>query len=217
MKKSLWAVLPLLVAGWLANVNAAPLGPVYPPPGGVSWAQVSGSSAGDAGGVVWQYTGFNDTQFGELYWGATATVTAGLDWNVNALAFAGYSGNVATWTGGSWYYNPFGGGYSYLPIQFRMTLDPLSGGAFLENPAWHGGLGAVVNNSVGDDYKVRLEFLVDYSGWRPLNSLYDGAGANSDFRGGFYYTPNVPDAGTTVGLLGFVFATLAGCRRFSKS
>jgi hypothetical protein len=187
----------------LANAaQAAIIGPVYPAPGGNNWSQVSGTSAGDAGGVLWQYSGFNGLAFDELYWGASVAnaIQAGLDGNLHVLTFLDYdlSDYDAHWYGNV-PYNYFNQYYDDVQIRFTMTLIPLSASQHLELASWDSSLGAVADNSSGGNYQARLQFEAFWDGqFRPLNEMWQSPSHDgytmTSFNGGFYYQQNtVPE------------------------
>ena len=83
------------------------IGPVFPPPGGVTFSRNPPTgSAGEAGGVTFNFSGFDFTQYDRLWWGP-ANIRAAMDGSTSAavnspgetLTFGSLSGDIATWTG----------------------------------------------------------------------------------------------------------------------
>jgi hypothetical protein len=209
--------VPIAALGVSALASATPIGPVYPPPGGVNFSS-SGGSAGNAGGVTYTFNTFDNSAFSALFWGASSSSlpAAGLDGNLNAMNFQGVSGTAATWSVVSPWFNPTTSLTTNQTILLTITIgglgtNPWIDGASVGLPS---SIGWVVDNSAGQNFTANLAFTVSSLGNAALNSLQQpsgGCGVNpctrSSFAGGFYYeAAAVPEPGALVlaglGLLG---------------
>jgi hypothetical protein len=176
-------------------------GPVYPAPGGNGFSVISGTNAGNPGGITVEYNGFSiPSGIDELYWGpdSTALPTASLDGSPDSLTFSGISGTTATWAGTTSWTNPddlvF---HPIVPIELRITLSALGANPWVLStsiadldPGPGAGTGAVTINLSpgGPTYQANVAFLADVgSGFVALNSINNGGGlTTSSFSGGFY-------------------------------
>lgn len=210
------AGLSFLMVCALANTAwATPIGPVYPPDGGVT---LSGSGVyANAGGRTNTYSNLQEDLFSELYWGAA--LGAGLNGIATPLAFASVVGDVATFEGETLLETSFptggpSGNYVVVPLQVTITLltgaSWISAGSVGLSPAL--GVIAVIP---GTSFSANIQFLADVgAGWQALNTVQQPQGRNdmtrSSFGGGFYSVPksDVPDAGGTLGLLSLAVGAL---------
>lgn len=209
------------------SAAAAPIGPVYPPPGGVTFSS-SGGSAGNAGGVNFNFSSFSPGSFSELYWGASSSnlPSAGLDGILHAMNFISFSGTQATWETTSNWYNPSTFLTTSETIRLTITISGLGATPWVSANAPAVGLpaalGAVVDDSLGSNFVANIAFTVPTEGGLALNSLQQLPSCNSqscaqsNFGGGFYYEPpqaqGVPEPGS-IGLAGLGLVGLAVVRR----
>lgn len=120
----------MVLASQVATTKAAPIGPVYPPPGGVSF---SGSgSAGQTGGRTNFYTDMNPTFYDERYWtfhtvanpyhSVTQTPTGN-------MAFSDYNPTtgVATWNSTANITWDTINGIENIPTKLVVQLQPHTG------------------------------------------------------------------------------------------
>jgi hypothetical protein len=223
------SVLALISASLLLGASlakATPVGPVYPPPGGVTFSTSGAASAADAGGKNYIFSGFNSSAYSDLYWGLSSSTltTAGLDGSVNDFTFGQVLGSTAIWKTTSSWYDPANNTNYSVKINLDITL---SGGAFWVDAASLGldpSLGVVANLSSLPSGPFLNIFNVSFVGQGPpgsglgsntaLNS-FEGA-TDSSFTGGFYYDPpassSVPDSGDTLLLLLPAILGLGLCR-----
>jgi len=184
-------------------------GPIYPPPGGVSWAP-SGTDPGDPNGLNWNYTGFNFAagDISNLYWAPLqSTIGISLD---NGQSYAGGeilqlsadpNGASAQWSGialltykldtnDPWTYNEV--------VETRYTVT-LSGNASWISPGslpseLEGDNGAVAR--ITGDFTANLfaeaKFPPDYV-WMPINEGFNAletlGSTGSSFQSGFWSEP----------------------------
>ena len=193
-------ILALLVLS-SGLVQAQVTGPVFPPEGGVTFSSIGGSP-GDSGGTDFIFIDFDPNAFNALYWGPqnAGAVAAGLDWIPHTLNFAGISGITATWAGQTNYYRPPPGPTGLctaVPVYLEITVTNLGLNPWIPAstvPGLDPNIGAVVDNSLGDDFTANLQFWADltgcYDGVVPLNTVpqYPGNRTVSEFFGGFFYS-----------------------------
>jgi hypothetical protein len=191
---------------WLLSITTPAFathifGPVYPAPGGNGFSVISGSNAGNVGGITVEYNGFSiPGGISELYWGPDAGFppTASLDGSPDTLTFSGISGTTATWAGTTSWTNPddlvF---YPSVPVELRITLSGLGGAPWVLStsipdldPGPGAGTGAVTINLApgGPTYQANLAVLANVgAGFVALNSINNGGGQTTNsFTGGFY-------------------------------
>lgn len=200
------AACGLLVASLSPATQATPVGPVYPPPGGVH-LQTSGTSAGAAGGFNFIFSGFDASAFSALYWGPAraGAVSAGLDGRTHGFSFRGFAGNQARWSSDAPLFDGFGNAHS---AQFFLTI--LTPGVAFIDPTTVGlssALGALVDDSAGLDFTANLRFEAFDGAWKPLDAIQQPPGGIawtvSEFQGGFFAVPEP-------GSLALVLAALLG-------
>ena len=134
------------------------------------------------------------------------------------MALDSYTSSAAKWTGkSSWTYIDGTGNPHTQDIDTRMTLT-LSGANFLDASSLGSTVGVLA--PVLGDYSANILFEAYFGttiGWKPVNDGYNsfhhpaGVGTETNFLGGFYYTPvPVPAA---VWLFGSGLAGLVGLKR----
>ena len=214
MKKSLISIISLtFLVLTFSPAFAVFIGPMYPPPGGVTWAP-SGSDPGDLNGFNWNYTNFDFVtgNIYNLYWAPLEDIIA-ITLNDQTEGDRSYTGAEilqlsadpngasAVWTGSSsltykldtndpWTYDEV--------IETRYTVT-LSGNASWINPGplpsgieEHNGAVAYVTG----DFTANLQAEANFPnlGWMPINEGFNfletlGFSA-SNFGTGFWYEPD---------------------------
>ena len=196
--------------------SAVPTGPVYPPPGGVTFSGSGAASAGDPGGRNFNFSTFDPGSFSELYWGASSAnlPAAGLDGILHPMSFAGVSGTQSWWETTSNWTNPTTNVTTLETIRLLITITGLGTSPWVDatTVGLPASLGWVVDNSSGGNFSANLSFIVPTEGGQALNALQQFPGcsgnpcARSSFAGGFYYVDPVPEPGTLalagLGLIG---------------
>lgn len=199
------ALVLLLTVG--CSAFAAPVGPVYPPPGGVDW---SGSGSGLLGTATWEYSNHDATGLSGLYFGLNQVdygeLGAGLNGTADPFTFFGVSGTTAEWRASTIWENAV----TLIPqsalTRLTMTVTGLGSNPWttdltsigLDNTATFGDLGAVVDNSSGSDFTLQWSIEADVgSGWQSINSIQqhftnDGNTRSSFATGYFYEAAPVP-------------------------
>ena len=208
-----------LLASAQAVANPDPLtGPVYPPPGGVTFS-TNGILPINSGRVA-TYQNFDLSQTDQLYFGIVSA-GLGMDGNIGPTEMLTYNSTLSNLAGGVAVYsgtttvNNAGQDqlvYDLLTLTFTdLSSNPL---ALTINPDAGGGLFPVLNVQGG--YNVGESFTASSTG---LPGSYQAAGAyfnglqtpnipnllQSSLSGGFYYSvASVPEpASWTLMLLGF--------------
>lgn len=195
-----------LFALWLAVLalpaHAQIVGPVYPPPLGVTLTSSAPPNSGAIsrpGGVTWTYSALGLPSVSTTWWGAApGGVKQDFDGNPSPppMVFASSTANTIRYTGTT----SFIGGPSMF-LRFTMTfsgpgsvqtavaagIDPSVGAVFKLDP---GATGFVVN--------LLFEASYDNNTWVPSLDVYDNqpnkppGSALSSFDSGFYYNNNPP-------------------------
>lgn len=221
----------VLLAAASMQLQAAPIGPVYPAPGGNDWVS-NGVSAFD-GTAVWSYSNFNLAGIDELYFGLNQVdyglAGAGLNGSADPFSLTSAVGSTAIWEAATLWDNPGVAGTGLTPATTRLTMT-VSGGLSwttdlasigLDDIGTYGPLGAVVDNSAGADFD--LTWMVEAntgSGWQAINLVqqpsYTNEATRSSIATGFYYVetpdPGVPLPATPL-LLGLGLVALGVSRR----
>ncbi|WP_422041269.1 hypothetical protein [Roseibium sp.] len=189
------------------GAQAAPAGPVYPAPGGNNF---SGNGVSGANGLaVWNFSNFDTSGLSELYYGLNQVdygpTGAGLNGSADPLNFSGVSGTTATWTGTTTWLNSINLNPTNAATRLTMTVSGLGANPWITDLAsigldeigTFGALGAVVNNSAGQDFTLSWAIQADVgNGWQALNSIsqhptQDGK-TRSSIATGFYSVSVVP-------------------------
>ena len=198
-------------------VNATPTGPVYPAPGGNAFSFGPGTSAGDPGGIDFNYSSFVGSSFSNLYWGvdSSALPAAGLDGTYNPMAFSGDSGTTATWDVTSVYTNPMTLVTSTDTIQLAIDVTGLGTTPWImaTSVGLPGTIGAVVDDSAGSNFTANIAFTDVSQGGIAINQLLQPTSSDltvSSFNGAFYYNPPVVSSTPEPGTLVLMGASLIG-------
>ena len=209
-------VVAFSVLGGASVAGAALIGPEWPAPGGTTYSATG--EPGKTGGLTFSYTGFDPTQYSELYWGPWDGAPIGASLNgqeIDAsemMTFSTFSGNTAVWTGAStWSYFSGNTLYSDRPILTRMTVTT-NPSSFVDASALGASVGVLA--PVTGDYSANILFEANFFGnWLPIDVGYNmyqtlpGSGTGVSFNGGYYHTP-VPLPGAVLlfssGLLGLL-------------
>jgi hypothetical protein len=222
MLKNVLAIGCIMLVAEIAEASVA--GPEYPAPGGNGWSSGGGSSV-KSGGVTYSYSGFHSGEFTDLYWGAwsSTTTSAGLDGVLHTLTFSQVTGNVATWTGTTNWYDHTTGRTQTVNTQLQISITNGTG-------SWvsAASLGLTErsdylwNTEGGHSFDANLLFSGNTgAGLVPLGDIPVGSSSShlmvSSFSGGFYYTPpaTVPEPSTIAiwSLLGAAGAVRCRLRR----
>lgn len=177
------------------------LGPGYPAPGGNTF------SAGS-------YSGFDFSQFGQLWWGpfVTAALDGVVDQPGETLSVVSVAGNVATWQGSAGVATASGP----VTVTTRLTVT-LSGAAsaWIVPVGFPAGAPDRVTEITGDFSRTLLwQGSLDGVNFTGLNSLYDtlhstqscdGGCVKTNASGVFYHTASVPGPMIGAGLPGLAF------------
>jgi hypothetical protein len=235
---------PIVLAGLVAcllvtSAQAAIIGPVYPPPGGTSWAP-SGPGLGNTGGTTWTYSALNPSQYTDLYWSIQSTPTSAL----NGGNFAGLGAKQQNITSlnpgqvilsGTTVFDLSNG--ENRTLQTRTVITALSGGSFQSPPVgMTGSEGFALNvNTAATSFSVNIEMQTFWNGggyggvnptagWYATNTLYNLLntrfnGTQTSVSGGLWYeeleqVQGVPEPATlTMFGLGALGLGFAGYRR----
>lgn len=195
------------------------LGPVYPPPGGVTLNTV-GNSMADSGGVSFEFSDFDLSAVTAMAWGAdsgqpvilafdSVPDAAGefLTYDSTASDFAN---GIIRWTGMAefQYRDPstFALVTDTVPTRLTVAVFDAAGPAMMADaansglPANIGGAALVADNYVTGGttgpFVAHLEMEAFFNGsWTAANTLFNlfntplGHGVVTSFYGGFYYVP----------------------------
>jgi len=203
------AVLSLtLLVSFAVTANAAPIGPVFPPPGGATTA-TSGPGLGVTGGLSRIYTlgdpsgaSYSDLWFS--FFNILLPAFSGVTPTNQGVAAPVIVGNTTTWAGlNLWTIDVNPGSDVIVPVRFRMsTFDNLNNPLNMipsgSVPGLGGSAGAVVH--VGLLPSFRVDFGVEaFNGvsWVGVDTFYDGVQNNvqclngpcvqKSINGGFWY------------------------------
>ena len=205
-KKSI--VLITLMVMTVSPALAILSGPIYPPPGGVTWAP-SGTDPGDPNGLDWNYTGFNFAagDISNLYWAPLkSTIGISLDNGQNYTGgeildlSADPNGASAQWSGTSlltYKLNTTDPWTYYETVETRYTVT-LSGNASWISPGslpaeLEGDNGAVAQ--ITGDFTANLFAEANFPslGWMPINEGFNAletlGSTGSSFSSGFWSEP----------------------------
>jgi hypothetical protein len=188
-----------------------PTGPAYPPPGGVTFT--SSGNSGSAGGEVYNFSNFNFSQFGSLWWGPTnasdlpADSSAGIQ-NVNAPGYMTFSGYDSTATGlnnsggyvwnstANWTFDSLNDGVVNVPTRFVLNFAGNANPTTKAMAAIPSGDPAEEVANITGNFQGNFVFEADFQGtWRPVLDFYNsahcisGCGVDTSADFGFWSTP----------------------------
>lgn len=185
--------LTLLLSFAVATAQAAPIGPSYPPPGGLTYTPLGGSSGAD-GGITHQYTNFvPGGNYSDLWYGILdGILPVGLFLPLSSTSGGGTRqavtsgptivGNDAYWNGNQqWTIQTVSGTSSYN-VRFHLsTFDTFGFDANLITagsvPGLTGSEGAILNVAGGllsTGFRANWAFEVEYAPglWRGVDSFF---------------------------------------------
>lgn len=127
--KQLWILCALLLVAispaWATTYTMG-----FPPPGGVTFSQ-SGPGSGAVNGETFSYTGFNSSQYHQLYWGLNSVANVNEGTPNGNMQFQGYNSTtgIAVWTSTSnWVFtSPINLGCCTTATQLLVQLQPFTG------------------------------------------------------------------------------------------
>jgi hypothetical protein len=211
----------LLAAALLAaEGHAAPDGPTYPPPGGVTFAASgNGASAGQAGGRTNFYTSLDSEAYGDLYWTFVSIDNPrhSSQSDTGDMVFAGFDPGtgIATWnsTANMVWSTAFGvqSVATKVIVQFQpysgINSGPLGTGWLVPTTAEAAEIDSLPSTNwalagiEGENFQVWYQFQT--ASGSPLLSYYDnshslGGSVATGVTGGFYSTVPEPGAGLLV-------------------
>ena len=200
LSRSSWVVLACLVMA-TSELHAGPIGPVYPPPGGVTW---NGSGNGLTGTATWNYSNFDVSGLQSLYFGLNqvnyGAIGAGLNNVANPFTSVSVSGQTATFSASTSWLNPSTLVTQAASTRLVMTVSGLGANPWttnlasigLDNTGTYGNLFAVVDNSSGQNFTLNWAIQANTgSGWQAINTVQQHSShtgfTRSNFATGFYY------------------------------
>jgi hypothetical protein len=221
--KNVLVILMILVIGFASSASAVMEGPLWPAPGGTFYS--TSGNAGTTGGMTISYSGFDSTQYSELFWGAWEGAPIGASLNgldittAELMTFSGIAGNTATWTGStswSWYSGNYLNYNSPIATRLTVKVTPMN---FV--PAADYGvpsIGALA--PVTGPFSANLLFEANYFGnWLPLITGYNsyqtlsGVQTAFTFSGGFYNSTAPVPAPAAIWLLGTGLVSIVCVKR----
>ena len=147
----------LLLLVTISSARATTFTMGYTPPGGVTFSS-SGPGSGAANGETFAFTGFNSTQYHQLYWGLNFVANVNEGTPNGNMQFQSYNPTtgIAVWTStADWVFaSPINPGCCDTPTQLLVQLQPFTGvnagflgSGFLAPTTTKGALGIAGNPS----------------------------------------------------------------------
>jgi len=183
------------------------------------------SNQNSATGTEIDYSGFDTSQFTQMYFGVNPDQpsqfyqpTVNLDGVETTLTFEGVQGTTAIWQG-STVANLSGSGSITIPLQFLMVVTGLGNNPWIDpaSVSLPSVMGAVVADPAGLDFEVQHYFQADYgSGFGPLTPVpwgSQGGTVGSAVGFTFYVVRPTPEPSTCVLIaIGALGIMIARCR-----
>jgi hypothetical protein len=169
-----------------------------------------------AGTKTWDYTGIDQSQFSQLWWGLNP-VTATINGNTTTLTTVTIDGQTATWTGFTSV-----PGTGQIDLELIATITSL--GSTWTNPA----LGLGISGPVAVASITGSEFTVDLT-WKAKDAFFPTFTtfetvthgfnqASASVTGNFFYVAAVPEASTwAMMILGFAGIGFTAYRKRDRS
>ena len=183
--KKICVLTAIVLAGAAMPAHASPVGPVYPALGGNTFS--SSGNAGDPGGAVRHYGGFDSSAWSELYFGYTEVDGPLADHASQVLQYVGFDGTNYVWQSSTpWTFNAVVGN-TLVPetatVQFKASFwdaantTSINGAVVTGVAAGISGVPIVLAMDAptlagwGGGFTVRAAFTT--SGGTPINSFYN--------------------------------------------
>jgi hypothetical protein len=190
-------ILVMLSVAIAETASAIPVGPVFPPPGGVTFTAGGAPSAGDPAGRDFTFSGFDTNFFSALYWGPSSVnlPQAALDGTLDAATSFSVSGTTATWSGTTTWTNPNTSVVTTnVPWELRIDISGLGTTPWVQASTLGlpSPVGYVVDDSAGTTFTANLKFVANVgSGFVAMNTIQQSPSTPSltqtSFGGGFYF------------------------------
>lgn len=201
-------VVSLTIAA--AFAVAAPIGPVYPPPGGVTFSD-NGAAPGTASGRTNFYTGLNSSAYDELFWGVVSIDNPRYYTQApnGQMTFSSFSDGIAYWNSTANIVFPTTFGTVDAPTRFLLQFEPYTGAHTGDGGAFYTpttkGAEAIAGNAsepvldvTGTEFSAWFQYQIwTGSTWTPLLPYFDaqqtqGGAVATSSSFGFWYT-EVPE------------------------
>lgn len=197
-RTALRLLIAILLAAVTADAMAAPMGPDYPPPNGVTFMDTG--SPGEAGGKTYTFTDVDLAGLDALYWGPSAAIELSLNTDTtDLLTFAGNTATTATWTGTSTLYTSGGP----VPYDSYFTLT-LTGATFVTVGDAEITNGESVVAVITGDFSANFIFEIDADGaggadpapafeeFDAQNTVDPSTEVHTSFGAGFWWVESEP-------------------------
>lgn len=231
------ALVAALASVPAATAGAQLVGPVYPPPGGTTFAG-SGSSIGAGGspGQLNTYRNFDDSRFVDLYWTPTQILNPrhSSQAPTGSMSFAGYDAatGIATWTSTANVVYASASGTQSLATRLRMQFQPYTGanvgplaaGWYAPTTVGAAGIAGLPSSwpvldvaaLASPNHEYQVWYRYETAGGAALGPAYDashslGGALQTSLSGGFFYS--TPEPGTVVLLASGLGVVAAAARR----
>lgn len=225
-------VVSLTIAA--AFAVAAPIGPVYPPPGGVTFSN-NGAAPGSISGRTNFYSGLNPSAYDELFWGVVSIDNPRYSSQAptGQMTFSSFTGGIAYWNSTANIVYPTMFGSVNAPTRFLLQFEPYTGahtgagGAFY-TPTTKGAESIPGNSAdpvldiTGTEFSAWFQYQIwTGASWTPLLPYFD---SQNTFGGqvvtsnsfGFWYT-EVPEPSSLPLMAAGIGLIALGRHRFVRS